>query len=240
MSHPMSVLPQEQVFYPESDGEPMGETDVHRDETAACIDMLRWALRSEPHIYVAGDNFLYYEEGNPKAVVSPDVYIVRGVPGHQRRIYQLWKEQGHAPCFVMEMTSRSTWLEDHGNKKAIYAVLGVREYFLFDPEGVSLHPALQGYRLGDDGDYHRLEPDADGVFEAQTLGLELWLDDALRLQARDAATGEIIARPEAVRVEREALARECDAVTRQRDAVTRERDALAARLAELEAKVSKN
>ena len=118
--------------------------------------------------------------------------------------------------------------------------VGVREYFLFDPEGVSLHPALQGYRLGDDGDYHRLEPDADGVFEAQTLGLELWLDDELRLQARDAATGEIIARPEAVRVEREALARECDAVTRLRDAVTRERDALAARLAELEAKVSKN
>ncbi|MEZ4442715.1 MAG: Uma2 family endonuclease [Polyangiaceae bacterium] len=144
---------------------------------------------------------------------------------------QLWKEQGHAPCFVMEMTSRSTWLEDHGNKKAIYAMLGVREYFLFDPEGVSLHPALQGYRLGDDGDYHRLEPDADGVFEAQTLGLELWLDDELRLQARDAATGEIIARPEAVRVEREALARECDAVTRQRDA-------LAARLAELEARVA--
>ena len=40
--------------------------------------------------------------------------MVRGVSNEGRRIYQLWKEQGHAPCFVMELSSRSTWLEDHG------------------------------------------------------------------------------------------------------------------------------
>ena len=258
MSHPMSVSPHEPVIYPESDGEPMAESDVHRDEMLACIDMLRWRFRDEPMVYVAGNNFLYYEEGNPKAAVSPDVYVVRGVSNEQRRTYQLWKEQGHAPCFVMELSSRSTWLEDHGNKKAVYAMLGVSEYFMFDPEGEALEPALQGYRLGDDDNYHRLEPDAEGVFVAETLGLSLWADSEMRLQARDAATGEVIARPQVVRAERDAavlerdaatrerdaaarerdeLAREREAVSRELDAVARERDALAARLAELEAKV---
>ena len=244
MSHPMSVSPHEPVFYPESDGEPMAETDVHRREMLALLDIFEWHFRDEPMVYVAGNNFLYYEEGNPKAAVSPDVYVVRGVSNEQRRTYQLWKEQGHAPCFVMELSSRSTWLEDHGNKKAVYAMLGVSEYFMFDPEGEALEPALQGYRLGADGNYHRLSPDGEGVLLAEMLGLSLWVDSEMRLQVRDASTGEVIARPQVVRAERDAavrerdeLAREREAVSRELDAVARERDALVARLAELEGKV---
>ena len=225
MSQPMSVESHDPVVYPESDGKPMAETDVHRDEAVALVDALRWHFRDDRHVYVAGNNFLYYEEGNPKAVVSPDVYVVRGVSNERRRIYQLWKEQGHAPCFVMELSSRSTWLEDHGNKKAVYAMLGVEEYFLFDPEGESLEPALQAHRLGDDGDYLRFEPSSEGVFDAETLGLQLSVDDDMRLQVRDRRTGEVIPRSDEVRAERDALADE--------------RDALAARLAALEAELKK-
>ena len=240
MSQPMSVEPHDTIVYPESDGEPMAETDMHRDEMVAAIDMLRWHFRNEARVYVAGNNFVYYEEGNPRAVVSPDVYVVRGVSKEQRRTFQIWREQGHAPCFVMELSSRGTWLEDHGNKKAIYAMLGVREYFMFDPENDCLDPALQAFRLGDDGNYHRVEADAQGRLRAETLGLELWTD-ASTLQARDASSGTVIARPQVVRVEldaavteRDAAVTERDAAVTERDAAVQERDRLAARLAELE------
>lgn len=49
-------------------------------------------------------------------------------------IYKLWEEGGRVPVFVMEVSSRKTWLEDIGNKKALCARLGVADYFLFDPE----------------------------------------------------------------------------------------------------------
>jgi len=196
VSQPMSAQSHDPVSYPESDGKPMAETDVHYAETVACTEILRWHFRADPLVYVASNNFLYYEEGNPKAVVSPDVYVVRGVAKEPRRIYQLWKERGHAPCFVMELSSRSTWLEDNGNKKAIYAMLGVREYVMFDPEADCLDPPLQAFRLGEDGDYHRVALGERSAVSSDTLGLTLWLDDDRKLQARVTATGETIPRPQ--------------------------------------------
>jgi Uma2 family endonuclease len=198
----MSVESHDPVFYPESGPPPTmspppeGESDRHRDEASSCAEILRWHFRDDPLAYVASNNFLYYEEGNPKAVVSPDVYVVRGVAKGPRRIYQLWKEGGHAPCFVMELSSRSTWLEDNGNKKAIYAMLGVREYVMFDPEADCLDPPLQAFRLGDDGDFHRVALGETSAFSSETLGLTLWLDEDRKLQARDTATGDAIPRPQ--------------------------------------------
>ena len=54
--------------------------------------------------------------------------------------YKLWEEP-KAPDFVLEITSRSTRAEDQGRKREVYASLGVREYWLFDPTGTgSLRP----------------------------------------------------------------------------------------------------
>ena len=136
------------IEYPESDGKPVGETDVHRREILHTIETLERHFRDAPDIYVSGNLMFYYEEGNPSAVVSPDVFVVKGVRKGLRRTYKLW-EEGVAPCVVIEMTSRSTRLEDKGNKRALYALLGVREYFLFDPLGEYLKPPLQGFTLVD-------------------------------------------------------------------------------------------
>ncbi len=35
-------------------------------------------FRDVPDIYVSGNLMFYYEEGNPAAVVSPDVFVVKG------------------------------------------------------------------------------------------------------------------------------------------------------------------
>lgn len=68
------------VYYPSSDGKPLAETDLHRDEMVRCIETLSAAFADDPHVYVSGNLLLYSEEGNPRRSVSPDVFVVRGVP----------------------------------------------------------------------------------------------------------------------------------------------------------------
>src|SRR5438874_6635919 len=91
------------VYYPESDGKPMAETDVHRDEMVYFIEALKHHFRGE-EVYVSGNLLLYYEEGNPKKSISPDGLVAFGLSPGQRRIYQTWVE-GKAPDLVIELTS---------------------------------------------------------------------------------------------------------------------------------------
>jgi Uma2 family endonuclease len=118
----------QQIHYPESDGKPMGETDVHIDALIYLREALKDFFRDDPRVYVAGNMLLYYEEGNPAACVAPDVFVVQGVTKGERRTYRLW-EEGQAPTVIFEITSRGSRLEDLGTKRAVSAMLGVQEYF---------------------------------------------------------------------------------------------------------------
>lgn len=224
------LLRREEVEYPESDGKPMAETDVHRHLMTYLIGALERRQADDPKFYVSGNNFVYYEEGNPSAVVSPDVYVVRGVPRGLRRTYKLWKE-GKAPELVIELTSRSTHLEDLGNKRAIYETLGVKEYFIFDPEGDNFDPPFRGFRL-QGGTLlpvvPRLAPEGTAVFRSEVLGLELH-GNSIELRWVDPETG--IALPTELELARQAEAQECRADKEQRRA-----DALARRAEEARAR----
>src|SRR5882724_3420769 len=83
----------QRIEYPESDGKSLGETDAHRREILAIIAMLEQFFVDHADVYISGNLMLYYEQGNPSAVVSPDVFIVKGVPKGLRRTYKLWEEQ---------------------------------------------------------------------------------------------------------------------------------------------------
>ena len=132
------------VEYPDSGGQPMAETDFQRDVMTCAIETLKVRFRGREDVYVAGNLFIYYEEGNRAAAVAPDVFVVFGVPKHLRRTYLLWRE-GRAPGFVMEVTSEeSTRQDDQGRKRDIYARLGMSEYWQYDPTGDYLEPSLQG------------------------------------------------------------------------------------------------
>ena len=168
------------ITYPTTDGKPMAETDIHRRLMTTLIETLEAFYIDEPLVYVTGNLLLFYEEGNKRKHVSPDVFVVRGVGKHLRENYLLW-EEGHPPRLVIELTSSSTRKEDTSKKFESYRdVLKVREYFLFDPRGDYLTPSMQGWRLRG-GVYHPIRP-VEGRLPSLTTGLHLEREgDQLRL-----------------------------------------------------------
>lgn len=201
----MAAIPfQEEIEYPESDGQPL-ESDAHVQEMLDLRVALRKHFRGQD-VYVGSNLFIYYEEGNPRASLGPDVFVTLGVSSAMRRLYKVW-EEGKPPTVVFEITSRTTRREDLGRKKDLYARLGVEEYFLHDVLGECMMPRLQGFRL-EDGRYRRIELDADGSLESRALGLRM-REDGVWLRLFDPATGEILLTPEEeiLKAEREEAAR---------------------------------
>jgi Uma2 family endonuclease len=179
------------IEYPESDGKPLGETDAHRREILAIISMLELYFAAHADVYISGNLMLYYEEGNPRAVVSPDVFVVKGVPKQERRVYKLWEEH-EPPAIVFEITSRSTRREDQVSKHKLFAKLQVREYFLFDPLSEYLKPPFQGFRLVGEA-YVAIQPDEDGALVSEELGLRMRHNGSY-LRLTDIMTGEPLLR----------------------------------------------
>jgi Uma2 family endonuclease len=185
----MAAIPlkHDDVYYPESDGEPMAETELHREVMTDLINGLKRRYISAPDVYVNGNMFFYEVQGDPSSSFSPDVFVVKGIPKERRRIYKIW-EEGEVPCFIVEVTSAKTRSEDTGSKKTRYERLGCEECFLFDPEGDYLDPRLQGYHL-ERGRYQPLAANPDGSLFSRTTGLILRVEGT-KLRLVDAVTGE--------------------------------------------------
>jgi Uma2 family endonuclease len=223
MSQPASRHYDGAVHYPDSDGQPVAETEVHVDELLGLMAVLKNHFRDAADVYVGANMFVYYEQGNPRAVFAPDVFVTRGVPKRVHRTYKLW-EEGRPPSFVMEISSSSTWLEDTGNKKALCARLGVQEYFLFDPLGDYLEPRLQGFSL-ERADYERIAASSDGSVDSDVLGLRLRAEGDL-LRCEDRVTGKRLLRiEEAPQAQREAEQAQREAEHAQREAERAQREA---------------
>jgi len=214
----MATTTRRRIYYPESDGKPLGETEVYVFELIRILTTLRPWFRRLVNIYVGGNMMFYHEEGNPKASLSPDVFVVFGVPTTPpRRTYKLW-EEGVPPAAVFEITSRKTRREDLGKKHDLYERIGVREYILYDPLGEYLRPPLQGSRLTD-GTYAPIAPEPDGALHSEALGLTLRLVEG-RLRLFDRTSGAELLSPEG-----------------RADAEAVRADAAEARVAELEARL---
>ncbi len=93
----------------------MAETDEHRDEFAEIFFTLKDHFLGQHDVYISGNLFLYYEEGDTGKRRAPDIFVVRGVPSRQRRTYRLW-EEGKAPVMAVELTSKGTKREDEKTK----------------------------------------------------------------------------------------------------------------------------
>ena len=224
-----------EVEYPCSDGKPMSDNDWQ----AAAILYLRAVVSvryaHRPKVYVAGNLFIYYEEGNPRASVSPDLFVVFGAENRMRFVYKVW-EEGRVPDFVLEVASPNTWEEDEGAKRALYQRLGVREYWQVDPRGEFLPSRVQGRRLR--GGVYEPQPvteslDGTVMLRSETLGLDLLAGRGGELYFRDSVTGERL-----LGLGEETAARRAAEAAQQEEAAARR--AAEARVAELEALLRDN
>ena len=167
------------LVYPSSDGEPMAETERHRKLLTDLVDIIDRHFLRHPDVHVSGNLLLYYEEGNPRKVISPDVFMVRGVSKKELRTYKTWEQQPTLD-FVLELASPSTFHRDFNEKKEIYEkILRVGEYYIYDPYG-EIEPAFIGFRLVN-GMYQEIAF-VEGRLPSTVLGLELGeRDGVLRL-----------------------------------------------------------
>ncbi len=182
-----------EIEYPDADGKPMAESDQACEYLIYGRNVLKSYFQDCSDVYVSGNLFIYYEQGNPRAVVAPDVFVVFGVKKGDRRSYKTW-EEGNTPDFVLEITSKSTQKEDQEIKPNIYAALGVREYFQYDPTSDYLYPQLQGSCLVA-GNYQPITattlPNNGCSLFSGVLGLELRLQNG-ELRFYDPAKSEIL------------------------------------------------
>ena len=151
--------------YPSSDGQRMAESTRQADAMIDAVSCLEVFFRDRKDVFLASDLLIYYREAVPAMRVAPDVFVAFGVPKGHRMNYKLWKE-GRPPDFVLEIASPTTVKEDVERKPGLYARIGVREYWQFDPHGDLLSPRLQGRQLVG-SNYRDLTP-------VRQLGEKVW------------------------------------------------------------------
>jgi hypothetical protein len=164
----------------------MAESDLHRNWMVTSIGRFKKHFAGQP-VYVSGNLFIYFVKGDTTKCVAPDTFVVKDCDPGPRRVFKIWEEE-KVPNAVLETTSSKTRREDEGKKKRLYARLKIPEYFLYDPLGDWLRPALQGYRLTR-GRYAPLEADAEGRIISEQLGITFQLE-AGQLAMFETATGK--------------------------------------------------
>ena len=187
LGHDISLVPEEDpnIFYPDSDDEPMAENDHQRRVLIDISETLIQHFSDRQDVYVSADIFVYYEMNNPDRKVAPDVLVSFGVEDRERLSYFVWRD-GKPPDFVLEVASPSTWHRDANEKRDIYAAMGVTEYWRFDPNrGQIFRRVLIGERLNESGEYEPITiSESEGTLTGYSavLGLDLFAQDgALRM-----------------------------------------------------------
>ena len=132
-----------------------------------------------PDVFIDTDTNICYDPNNLNIRIAPDVYLAFGVDAEAirpRQIYLPW-EVGKVPDWALEIASESTRRVDVERKPAIYARIGVPEFWRFDPTGGRYYgvPLYGGRLVG--GEYQPIEltTEPDGILKGYSWILELSL-----------------------------------------------------------------
>src|SRR5258708_30139199 len=109
----------------------MGEASVHAALVHYLVKVLRWLLREQ--VCAVYRNLNFYQTPDPKEYpLEPDIAVIKGVHFRHVRSWRVGKT-GPAPQGVFEIASEETWKKDLHEKPMQYALMGVEEYFAYDP-----------------------------------------------------------------------------------------------------------
>ena len=153
----------DELRLPSCEEEPVSQNSRQLAVITEGVGSLRLHWRGQQDIYVGGDQFVYWDRERPPA--APDVFVAFGVSNRHRSSYVAW-EEGKPPDFVLEVVSPSSRQQDEKVKPALYAKMGVPEYFWYDPLG-KLNPPLAGFALR----RGRYEPLPDQMLPTGEIGV---------------------------------------------------------------------
>ncbi|HET6385396.1 MAG TPA: Uma2 family endonuclease [Armatimonadota bacterium] len=133
-------------------------------------------------LWVTGDMCLYWERGNTRKYLAPDIAVIAcRPPVEPENVYLAWSDP--SLIFVGEIGSRSTLKRDTGPKVSLYEQkLRVPEYLYADPPKKD----FRFWRMVN-GKYVQIEPDERGRIWSEQLGLWFGFDETgfLRIYTAD-------------------------------------------------------
>ncbi|PSO49765.1 MAG: hypothetical protein BRC33_05600 [Cyanobacteria bacterium SW_9_44_58] len=134
----MSVSINQQIIYPDSDGQPMADNTKQFRWIVLIKENLELLFADDPNVFVAGDLLWYPVEGHPEIRIAPDAMAVLGRPKGDRGSYRQWEEDNIPPQVVFEILSPGNRVKEMTRKLQFYERYGVEEYYIYDPDSNEL------------------------------------------------------------------------------------------------------
>ena len=211
--------------------EKMGQGTAHGEATILFVDVTEVLLSGQERTaHLGWDVFVEWDPNDPRARVSPDVFLLDGQPASiAPSIWQTWLPGCDPPRFVLEIVSERSRAKDYETSPLKYAALGTEELVIFDakPRGEEAF-ALQIFQRTARGQFLRVYA---GPGPVESTVLRAWLvvtDSGARVRlARDAEARDLVP----TRKE------QAQAATQQAQAATQQAQAATARAETAEAEV---
>jgi Uma2 family endonuclease len=191
--------------------EDMPESQSQINLSRYLMAILQYLFRLE-HWFVTGNLAIYPPNDKPYPFmnVAPDLAVFIGTvltPEEQVSLtsWRMSEPNRSAPDVVFEISLEGTWPQDLDPKPTFYGLLGVKEYFAYDPQNLwrGATSQLRGWRYVNQQP-REVVPDARGWLWSEVL--DSWLvPDGPYLRLYDAALNIRLTGEEAERFAKEAL-----------------------------------
>ena len=165
----------------------MGETSIHAELVRYLMLVLTRLFRGQRCALY--ENLNFYQTPNLREYpLAPDIAVIKGVDYRHLRSWKVGKT-GPAPQVVIEIASEETWKKDVEEKPLKYALMGVEEYFFYDPDDAPTWKHSQQRLIGwqfnkATGAITEMTPDREGRLWSQHLNSFL-VPDGMSLRLYD-------------------------------------------------------
>lgn len=195
-----------EVFYPDSDGQPMASNTEQYRWIVTIQQNLDWLLEDA---FVAGDLFWYPIEGRSDISVAPDVMVALGRPKGKRLSYKQWVEDNVPPQVVFEILSPSNTRKEMDAKLLFFARHSVEEYYIYDTEQKTLNGFIRdelGLTPVEDIESGWVSPLLNIRFDMSADELQLFRPDGVLFSTYQEVIGKVeVAEQKAEAAEQKAL-----------------------------------